>query len=235
MPPTVNTTAPDNGSPVAAFRTKPERRPLLTAGIAAAAWTVTLTIADGATRPDYDPSRHWVSHLALGERGWLGVVNLVIAGGLLLCFAVGLRHVLSPGRAATRARRMVLLAGLGLVAAATFPIDPGLGYPPGRQETHSLSGSLHDAAGLVVFASLTAAAALLGRAVRATFRAAPTLGYLVASTVAGSFVACSILVALDYAGTLPDAPSGLLERVALFVGLGWLATVAIHLRSKAAR
>jgi len=41
-----------------------------------------------------------------------------------------------------------------------------------------------------------------------------------------SFVAAGVLVLLDDGGVLPDNPSGLLERVALFAGLGWIGLVA---------
>jgi hypothetical protein len=39
------------------------------------------------------------------------------------------------------------------------------------------------------------------------------------------FVAASVLVLLDAGGVLPGNPSGLLERVALFAGLGWIGLV----------
>jgi hypothetical protein len=130
----------------------------------------------------------------------------------------------------------VLLAGVGMTVGGVFRTDPGLGYPPGTQSGHSASGTVHDVAGGIVFACLILAAALLGRSLRAAPRAArwtaewaAPLGYLVASVAAASFIACSVLVALDYAGTVPHAPSGLFERVALFAGLGWLAAVAGHL------
>jgi hypothetical protein len=120
----------------------------------------------------------------------------------------------------------VLLAGIGFVAAAAFRIDPGLGYPPGTPSGRSLSGSIHDLAGGVVFISLTIAAVLLGRSTPGNAKR----GYLVAAVVATSFVACSVMAALDYAGTFPAAPSGLMERIALFAGVGWLGIVAAQLR-----
>ena len=80
-----------------------------------------------------------------------------------------------------------------------------------------------------VIATGFGAAALLGRSLRGALAYAAPMGYLVAAVVAGSFVACSVLAALDFAGTWPHAPSGLLERVALFAGLGWLGGVGVHL------
>jgi hypothetical protein len=51
------------------------RRALL-AGPAAAVVMIVVTVLDGATRPGYDPMRHWISHLSLGDRGGLGITNL---------------------------------------------------------------------------------------------------------------------------------------------------------------
>jgi hypothetical protein len=205
----------------------------LAAGPVAAALLFIVTTVDSATRPGYDPWRHWVSHLALGDRAALATATLLVSGVLIAVYAHGLRRRLPAGRSARWAERLVLSVGVALLAAAAFPIDPGLGYPPGAAASHSVSGSLHDMAGAILFASLTGAAALLGRSLRGTLAYAAPVGYLVAAVVAGSFVACSVLAALDFAGTLPHAPSGLLERVALFAGLGWLGVVGVHLRGTA--
>lgn len=201
----------------------------LAAGLVAAVQMIVVTLVDGGTRPGYDPWRQWVSHLALGERGWLGVSSLIVCGLLLVGYAFALRRGLPPGRGARWASKLVLLAGIALVVGGVFRIDPGLGYPPGVAASHSASGSVHDLAGGVVFAGLIGAAALLGRALGGHRTRAALIGYLVAAVVATSFVACSLLAALDYAGVLPGAPSGLLERVALFAGLGWLGAVSVHL------
>jgi hypothetical protein len=206
----------------------------LICGPLAAAQIVIVTAVDGATRTGYDPWRHWVSHLALGDRGWLGMASLTVGGILLIIYAIGLRRALGPGRAPRWRAGLVLLAGVGLVVAGMFRIDPGLGYPPGVPGSHSTSGTVHDLAGGVVFVSLTGAAALLGRSLRGVLAAAAPLGYLIATLVALSFVACSVLVGLDYAGALPDAPSGLLERLALYLGLCGLGAVAVLLRDRRA-
>jgi|KBSSwiStaDraftv2_1062776.scaffolds.fasta_scaffold158603_2 hypothetical protein len=210
----------------AARRVKPAKQSMLLAGVMAPIWLIVVTVVDGATRQDYNPWHQWVSHLELGDRGWLGVANLAVCGVLLVGYWFGLRQALDGGRRARWARRLVLLAGIGFVAAAAFRIDPGLGYPPGTPSGRSLSGSIHDLAGGVVFISLTIAAVLLGRSTPGNAKR----GYLVAAVVATSFVACSVMAALDYAGTFPAAPSGLMERIALFAGVGWLGIVAAQLR-----
>jgi hypothetical protein len=51
---------------------------------------------EGATRADYDPLRHPVSSLELGDLGWTQRVNFLVTGGLTLASAVGLRRALRP-------------------------------------------------------------------------------------------------------------------------------------------
>jgi hypothetical membrane protein len=186
------------------------RRPYLVAGVAATALMIVVTTVDGLTRPGYSPTRHWVSHLSLGDRGWLGVANLVVCGLLFAAFGVGLRRISRLGS------RLVMLAGAGLVTAGLFRIDPGLDYPPRAVASHTTAGSVHDAAAGLLFLSLIVGAFVLGRATGRT-----GTGIAVACAVVVTFVACSVLVALDYAGTWPSAPSGLLERIALFIAMIW--------------
>jgi hypothetical membrane protein len=190
-----------------------------TAGVAALGLMVVVTTADGLTRPGYSTTRHWISHLSLGDRGWLGVGNLVVCGLLLATFGAGLlRKARSrpASRSGTWGAALLVLAGAALVAAGILRIDPGLDYPPGEPATRTTTGALHDLAAGVLFASLIAASILLGRTV-----GRPRQGIAAAAVVTVTFIACSVLVALDYAGTWPSAPSGLLERIALFVAIGW--------------
>ena len=49
-------------------------------------------LVEGVTRADYDPLRHPVSSLAIGDSGWPQTANFVITGLLVLAFAVGLRR-----------------------------------------------------------------------------------------------------------------------------------------------
>lgn len=194
---------------------------------------VAVTTVDGATRPGYEPHHHLISHLSLGDRGWLGVVNLSVGAAIVAVLAVALSRALPPGRAAKWGSGLVGAAALGLLLAAIFPIDPGLGYPPGSEASHSATGSIHDFAGMLVFGGLTAAAAALGRAVGGRRSAAARWGCAMAFVVAASFVATSVLLGLEYSGAWPGAPSGLFERIAMYAGLGWITAVAFLARRPA--
>jgi hypothetical membrane protein len=190
------------------------RRWLLLCGPVAAVQTVGVSMADGVTRPGYDLARNWVSQLALGDRGWLGALNLALCGVWLVLFAAGL-SAHSPQTAV--AARVVALCGLGFGLIAAVPIDAGLGFPPGEPATHTAVGAVHQAGALAVFAGGTVAAAMLGRAI-GRYRT----GVAVAVLMMVSFVAAAVLVTLDQTGVAVGAPGGLLERVALYGGLGWI-------------
>lgn len=190
------------------------RHRLLLCGPLAAVQMIGVSMADGATRPGYHLTRNWVSQLALGERGWLGELNLALCGVWLVLFAAGLS---AHGRATGTAARLVAVCGLGFGMIAAVPIDAGLGFPPGAPAAHTVAGRIHQIGAIAVFAGGTVAAVLVGRAI-----GRHRTGVAVAVVMMVSFVAAAVLVTLDEAGVIVGAPSGLLERVALYGGLGWL-------------
>ncbi|MCM4077460.1 DUF998 domain-containing protein [Paractinoplanes hotanensis] len=223
--------------------------------VVAAFQMVVFTTVAGLIRPGYDPSRNWISQLSLGPGGWLADVNLVLCGLWLLIGAAGLGHGLSHprpswtgvGRTAVsqgglalpvgravglwggldRAGRwaagLIGWCGACLIVLAGVRTDAGIGYPPGVPATHTTVGLVHQLVAVTLGVAGVAAAALLGRATRR-----PYAGMVVALVMAVTFVAASVLVVLDDAGVWPGNPSGLLERVALFVGLGWIGLVGLE-------
>jgi len=197
---------------------------LLCCGAVAAAQMVAMSVVDGATRLGYDPYRNWVSQLALGPRGWLGLLNLALCGGWLIAYAAGLHRHLRAAPAGRPAARLVLLCGTGFLMIAAVPIDPGLDYPPGVPAVHTVVGYAHQAGAVTVFAAGTAASVLLGRCA-----GRPRAGLVVAAVMVVSFAASTVLVTLDVQGVLAGTPSGLLERVALFTGLGWIGALGLRL------
>ena len=206
-------------------------RALLACGAAGPPLFVGVFLVDGATRAGYDPWVHWVSHLSLGDRGWLGVANLVFFGLLMLGFSPGLRRTLRQGRGSAWGPRLISLLGLGLILCGVFTIDPGLGYPPGTpRDSTTWHGQVHDLAGVIVFGSMTAVCFVLARRFEDPhWRGWKLFSVLAGATVAASFVACSVLVSLDFAGVLPGAPGGLFERVSLVAGGAWISLLALRL------
>lgn len=208
-------------------------RALLSCGVLGPPLFVGVLLIDGATRSGYDPWRHWVSYLRLGEQGWLGVVNLTLFGMLMLGFSLGLRRSLLSGRGAAWGPRLISLLGFGLILGGIFTIDPGLGYPPGSPPNTGITwhGQAHDLAGVLVFGCMTAVCFVFAR----RFAGDPRWqGWKLASTLAGatvaaSFVACSVLASLDFVGVFPGAPSELFERVSLVTGSAWISLLAFRL------
>ena len=74
---------------------------LLACGAVAGPLFIVAFLIEGATRADYSPLRHPVSSLALGDAGWMQVVNFIVTGLLMLAYAVGLRRALRPGPGST--------------------------------------------------------------------------------------------------------------------------------------
>jgi len=209
-------------------------RGLLSAGAAGAVGTVVLFVAQGAVRPGYDPIRHYVSQLSLGPGGWVQVGNFLATGILMICFALGLRSALRAGPGAVWGPILVATFGVGLVVAAIFPADPGLGgYPPGSvipADSPTVAFRVHILGAVVVFTSLSAACLVLAR----RFRRNPAWrGWAAYSVVTGVVVwvmwAGSTVLSGD--GSAPiDAVVGLVQRVYLLIGFTWIALVALRMR-----
>lgn len=185
-------------------------------GALGAAAFVAVFLVDGATRPGYSPTRHTVSALALGPRGWLQRTNFVVCGAAIAAGSVGL---LLDGE-----HRMLSLAltilGLGLVASV-IPMDPMRGYPPGTPEgdpaEFSRAHAMHDGAGAVVFFSLPVIAGISAFALPG-----------VIWTVAGIVLTLVLMATLSAftRGWSEDSPTtGTAQRAALVPGLLWVAAI----------
>jgi hypothetical protein len=181
-------------------------------GVLAAVQMIVVSTVDGLTRPGYDDTRNWISQLSLGEHGWRGTLNLATCGLWLILCGFGLRPT-----ADRLAAGLVAWCGLTLVSLAVVRTDAGLDFPPGVPVEHTTRGLIHQMISVTLAAAGIAAVARLGPR-----RVARPL----AAVVTVLFTAATVLVLLDAAGVLPRTPSGLLERVALFAGLGWIGLVS---------
>jgi len=129
---------------------------LLVCGVLAGPLFVTVIAAQALTRDGFDPSRHPISALSLGDRGWIQITDFVLVGALSVAFAVGLRRVLGPA-AATWGPLLTAVYGAGLIVTGVFVGDPGLGFPPGtdpRIPELSWHAAVHAAAPPVAFGAL---------------------------------------------------------------------------------
>jgi len=108
----------------------PDRALLRCGAIGAPLFVVIFLIEDAVPAirpPGYNPIRHPVSSLAIGQHGWIQVANFLATGVLLLAFSVGLRRYHGEFWAPVQ----VGLVAIGLIGAGVFTADPLSGYPPG--------------------------------------------------------------------------------------------------------
>ena len=204
----------------------------LVAGVATAPWLIVPDLADALTRPGYSVVRHWVSHRALGELGWVGTLSLLTTAVALGMNAAALVALRRTSRVRSWYPGVLAGAAAGLLLAALFPMDPSLGFPPGAEPgSPTTSGLLHDIGGPVFILGLAMAAFLT----RTLFRRlnAPArwtgLGRVAGVGVLVAFVTTSVLVTLDYSGVVPFAWSGFFERLAIYLGLVWNSAVSARL------
>ena len=209
-------------------------RGLLCCGLAAGPVFVTTFLIEGATRDGYRPSRHPVSSLALGPRGWVQTANFAVTGTLVLAGAAGLERAGDPAHGTRVGRALIGAAGAGLISAAVFATDPVSGYPPGTPDAliqPSPTGMIHNLAAVPVFFGLPAAAFSCGwQSVRTGhhrfggYCAATATTMLATTALAGAgFNQSPRLVNL----------AGLFQRASIVTGFGWLAALSAQALARA--
>ena len=201
---------------------------LLACGVIGGPLFVATFLVEGASRAYYDPWRHPVSSLALGDSGWTQTATFIVAGLLTLTFAAGLWRALRSGKGSTLGPLLVGVWAVGLLGAGAFETDPVSGYPPGtpdRLSGNSWHGALHDLFSLLGFVALAAACFVFGRRFAGRGKRAWALYSAVSGVV---FALAFVLSSAGFAqveGLVNLA--GLLQRVAVAVGFGWLTLLAV--------
>lgn len=202
--------------------------PLLWGGVIGPVLFVAVFLVDGATRAGYDPLRHQVSYLSLGDDGWVQVASFLVTGALVIAFAVGLRRALGGGPGAVGAPVAIAVVGGGLLVAGIFPTVPAFGFPPGTPDAFPTeipaSAYLHVLGAALFFGGMIAACLVTARRLRAMGEA----------SWATSSVAAGLAVLVFFAASSADpsghpfvpALAGLLQRLSIVTGLGWIAAFA---------
>ncbi|GLY66811.1 DUF998 domain-containing protein [Amycolatopsis taiwanensis] len=180
-----------------------------------------VSLAQAATRDGFDLIRHPLSALSNGSLGWLQITNFLVAGVLTIVGATGLRQATSS----RWAPRLVLVNGIGMIAAGIFSMDPADGFPTGTPagipETMSWHSYGHMAAGSIAFFSLIAACYVLAR----HFARNGNRRDAALSTIAGT----ALLLGDGWAMT--GGPAGSLTlAVGAITAMLWVAIVASRLR-----
>ena len=133
-------------------------------GLAAGPVFVTAFLAEGAIRDGYRPSRHPVSSLALGPRGW-GPGRELRRDRTLVLAVLPWPGAPIPALSSRAGRALIGAAGAGLIGAAVVATDPVSGYLRGTPDAltqPSRTGMMHNLAAVPVFLGLPAAAFTCG-------------------------------------------------------------------------
>jgi hypothetical protein len=200
----------------------------LIAGAVAGPLFMTTALVEGARRADYHPARHPISSLALGPRRSVQVANFLLAGALYGGFAVGLRWSTPPASGTRGVSTFVANVAAGLVVSGLFRTDPVSGYPPGTPNAAELTGTgmVHNLAAMPLVVGVSGAAFVEGAcSLRAGRRA--WAGYCLAS---GLLMPSTFVLAGAGFGQQPRlvGRAGLLQRISVCAGFGWLTSLAIR-------
>ncbi len=195
---------------------------LLACGVVAGPLFIAVAVAQILTRPGFEPARHPLSLLSLGEAGWVQIANFVLAGLLFVAAAVGVRAATHPGPGSIWGPRLIGTFGACLVLGGVFVADPAFGFPlgtpAGAPAELSWHGIVHGIAPLVGFLVLVAACFVFARA----FTTAGRRGWAVASRLIG--VVVLVLSALPNLGGDPEG-AFLPLWVAMVLGFGWASAM----------
>lgn len=189
----------------------PRARSLAGLAIGGFAVYIAVTLAFLLLRPDLDPLRRVMSNYAVGPDGALMGVAFIASGAAALAMAILVLGVRARDRWARLGARLIALAGIGLFVAALFPTDVNPADTPVTQ-----TGTIHVAAGIVTFLSLTVGCVALSHL--AWRRPAATLAVAI---VVIAFIAFFVGVALDLRG------AG--QRLFVYTAFVWLAAAAYQL------
>jgi hypothetical protein len=134
---------------------------LLRCGAVAGPLFLLVVLLQDYTRPGFDPRLLPLSVLALGDLGWIQVLNFVGAGALNLLYARGLREHLARGPAAVVLPACIGIYGAGLIVVGVFRTDPANGFPAGAVAPAGPSwhGFIHALGALPLFVALAIALA----------------------------------------------------------------------------
>lgn len=194
-------------------------RSLLGWGVVAGPFYLVVGLAQAMARDGFDPSRHALSHLLLGDWGWVQATNLVLTGVMVVAAAVGFDR-LDAGRWISLP---LGLFGLGMVASAILPPDATQGFPPGSEgvTVATASGLAHLAFGAIGFVGLAVAAGATARwfTGRAEHNAARLSRFAVILVIVGFVVGAA----------LATSTVGVVALwIAVVAGFAWLFVASLH-------
>lgn len=204
-------------------------RLLLLCGALAGPLFITIWFVMGILRAHYDPMRHPISALSLGEFGWTQVANFIITGLLTLALAFGLRNAHQLRGGSIWAAILIGVVGIGFIGSGFFTTDPLNGYPPGTPVMllpPTFIGSLH-----LLFASFIVGLPSACIVLAQIFAAKGERNWAVYSRMTA--ITFIIVYMIGMAGFLQveglSNYAGLYQRISVVIGLTWMTLLPIYL------
>ena len=211
-------------------------RKLLVAGAVSGPLFIATFLLEGMFRQDYNPLRHPVSSLAIGELGWMQIVNFVVLAILLFSFALGLRRIFTGPKGSKLGPLLIMFVAVGFLGAGLFVADPLTGYPlgtPGVPVDRTLHGILHDVFSTFFFLGFPVAGLVFAHMFHKQ-KNAPWKWYSAVSAVA--MYAAFVLANQGFKQN-PDivAYGGMWQRIAIIIALTYFSILAVRLLGRASR
>jgi len=192
---------------------------LLLSGILGSFLFIFVSMIDGLTRPYYISTYHFISHLGLGERSWLGNSSSIVIGLLFLVFSYRLSQIRIKGNQINNI--YYLLLSIGLIGSAIFVMDPIMGYPPGTEFELTFRGRLHDAFSILIIFSLISNCFYWSK----LFKKMNLSGLSHYSLISGIMIMVSVIILgllllLEFL-MYNNLPLGVFERILFYTGFIW--------------
>jgi hypothetical protein len=201
---------------------------LLACGVLAGPLYIAVTAIQASTRDGFDPTEHRYNLLTTGDLGWIHRANYIVAGVLMVLFAVGVGRMLRQGRGSRWVPWLFGLYGVAYIASGVFPADPVVGFPPG---TMSASTTWHGMAQMASRSISSAAliAASLVLAVWFTGQGRPNWAWFSVAAVPLPMAAFGLLSAMGVDKSTKYL-AFLLPGILMWV---WITVLAVHLCRRA--
>ena len=190
-------------------------------GIMAPFLMVSLWAIASLLRPGYDQLTQYGSELGTGDNSVIMNASFLITGILIVSFSLGLLTSIRTGFWSRAGSIFVGLFGMGEIATAAFPCDPGCPLT----NPQSLSQQVHNGIAAVAFTAIAVAPLLVSVRLK---RDKSWRSYQAYSLATG-FAALGLFITFSIAALYSLLYVGLLQRLFLAFPFLWIELLAIHL------
>lgn len=203
---------------------------LLACGAVAGPLYIAVTAIQALTRAGFDPSHHRYNLLTIGDLGWIHRTNYVVAGMLMVLFAVGAARMMRQGPGGLWTPRLLGLYGVAYISSGLFPADAVVGFPPGTlSESTTWHGMVQMASRSVSSAALIAASLVIARWF--TAQGLRSWAWFSLAAVPLPLAAYGVVVAIGVEKSMTYL-AFLVPGISMWV---WVTALAVHLYRRAER